>query len=133
MPESLPQRPTHRLLIDQPPRMFQPGLAMAVGLSEAIFLQQLHYWLTRSQNERMGRWWVYNTLEEWQIEFPWWSVPTIRRIIARLEESGLIISSQEFNAYPTDRTKWYTINYDELAQKGRHAPSVGIDGSKLAE
>ncbi len=68
-----------RLLLDEHPLMVSPSLAKAVGLNEAIVLQQLHYWLTRFkelQDEyhyRDGRWWAYNTLKGWNDNFPWWS------------------------------------------------------------
>ncbi len=122
------ERPTHRLLIDESPLQFQRGLAVALGVNEAIFLQQLHYWLMRSQNERDGRWWVYNTLDAWVREFPFWSAPTIRRIIAKLEELAVVLSSAEYNTSWADRTKWYTIDYarlEALARSGRSAESVG--------
>jgi len=35
------------LLIAVPPLIVLPTLATLVGLNEAIFLQQLHYWLLR--------------------------------------------------------------------------------------
>ena len=121
------ERPTHRLLIDESPLQFQRGLAVGIGVNEAIFLQQLHYWLMRSKNERSGMWWVYNTLDAWQREFPFWSIPTIRRIIAKLEDMGIVLSTAEHNASWANRTKWYTIDYDRLADydKGRYAESVG--------
>ena len=120
------ERPTHRLLIDESPLQFQRGLAVAIGVNEAIFLQQLHYWLRRSHNEREGRWWVYNTLDAWQREFPFWSIPTIRRIIKNLEELSVVVSTSEHNASWADRTKWYTIDYDTLAEyaKARSVESV---------
>lgn len=105
---------TSNLLINEPPLQVLPTLAARVGLNEAIFLQQLHYWLVRSQNEQGGRKWVYNTYEEWQRDnFPFWSIATLKRIVAGLEGSGLVLSG-EYNHLPTDRTKWYTIDYAEL-------------------
>jgi hypothetical protein len=67
---SMNDRPTHRLLIDESPFQFQPSLAATLGLNEAIFIQQTHYWLQRTKHERDGRWWVYNTMEAWQRIFP---------------------------------------------------------------
>lgn len=100
-------------LFDSPPRVFSPDLATALGLSEAIVLQQVHYWLQRSRHQRDGRTWVYNSYAEWQREFPWWSLPTIRRIFARLEDLGILVTS-EYNRRRGDRTKWYAIAYDNL-------------------
>ena len=102
------------LLINEPPLQVLPSLATEIGLNEAIFLQQLHYWLGHSKNIQEGEKWVYKTAEEWQLEnFPFWSISTIRRTIKKLTDSGLIISG-EFNKMKTDRTKWYTIHYETL-------------------
>ncbi len=102
------------LLSNTQPRLFHPELAAAFGLNEAIVLQQLHYWLQRSTKIIDGRKWAYNTYQQWQeVDFPWWSIPTIRRTFARLEELGLV-QSEEHNKMRTDRTKWYTIDYEKL-------------------
>ena len=50
-----------------------PSLAMKIGFREAIILQQIHYWLTKSLHVIEGRRWVYNTYKEWQKQFPFWS------------------------------------------------------------
>lgn len=102
-----------KLLMNEIPLMVQPSLAVKIGLNEALFLQQLHYWLDRSNKVVEGKRWVYNTVEEWHEQFPFWSVRTLRRIIANLEKMELILSGN-FNRINVDRTKWYTINYEIL-------------------
>jgi DnaD/phage-associated family protein len=102
-----------RLLLDEEPLVILPSLAANVGLNESIILQQLHYWLERSTHIHEGYKWVYNTYEEWQEQFPFWSVSTIRRIISKLEEKGLIIVGN-FNKSKIDKTKWYRIDYAKL-------------------
>jgi DnaD/phage-associated family protein len=102
-----------RLLLDEEPLVVLPSLAASVGLNESIILQQLHYWLERSNHVYEGHKWVYNTYEEWQEQFPFWSVSTIRRIITKLEEKGLIIVGN-FNKSKIDKTKWYRIDYDKM-------------------
>lgn len=93
---------------------FSPKLAASIGLNEAIFLNQLHYWKQRSKNERDGYTWVYKTYVEWQGEFPFWSNATIRRTIKNLEKEDLLISSSNYNKMGIDKTKWYRINYKKL-------------------
>jgi DnaD/phage-associated family protein len=110
---------TSKLLIDEHPLQVLPTLACKVGLNGAIILQQVHYWLgiaKKAKDDRKfkdGQWWVYNTYEEWQENFPWWSLPTIKRTILRLEADSLLIS-REMDAQDWDHTKWYTINYATL-------------------
>lgn len=110
-PLALPTPPATRLLIDEPPLQVLPSLAVALGLNEAIFVQQLHYWLRRAPHWRDGRPWVYNSYPQWRRQFPFWDERTIKRIVLGLEGAGIVASTQHYNASPTDRTKWYTLNY----------------------
>lgn len=103
-----------KLLINEPPLMVLPSLAVAIGLNEAIALQQLHYWLLTTKHQKDGRPWVYNTAEEWQSNFPFWSASTIRRVFQTLRERGLVITGN-YNKMAADRTLWYTIDYNELS------------------
>ena len=123
MPRRYDPRPS-RLLIQEPPLQVLPTLAVKIGLAEAIFLQQLHYWLLQSGNERDGQWWIYNTYEEWHRQLPFFSVRTIRRIVAELERLELVVSTSDYNASKIDRTKWYRINYDAV-ERLADAPDVG--------
>ena len=104
-----------KLLINEPPLLILPSLALAIGLNEAIILQQIHYWLDPRINQNFydSRFWVYNTYEQWQKQFPFFSEITIKRSIISLENKGLVISAtlskDKFN-----KTKWYSIDYDSL-------------------
>lgn len=94
-------------------------LAMALGdLNEAIVLNQLNYWMNINEkagkNRIDGRYWVYNTYAKWREEnFPYWSETTIKRVFARLESKGIVISANH-NKASFDKTKWYTIDYEQL-------------------
>ena len=120
-----------RLLIAEPPLQVLPSLAAAIGLHEAIILQQLHYWLLVSPHERDGRAWVYNTLAGWHAQFPFMSLATLRRALADLEQRRRLVLTARYNRLPTDRTKWYTIDYDALDALGLHA-SVATGGPREA-
>ncbi|MED5040832.1 DnaD domain protein [Geobacillus stearothermophilus] len=104
-----------KLLLDEKPLVILPSLAKEIGLNEAIILQQLHYWLQESNNERDGQRWIYNTYEDWQKQFPFWSVTTIRRTIKKLENQGIIVSDN-LNSMKIDKTKWYRIDYERLEE-----------------
>jgi DnaD/phage-associated family protein len=101
------------LLLDEKPLIVLPALATAIGLNESIFIQQLHYWIQRSDKYRDGYKWVYNTVKDWQEQFPFWSEKTLRRIIENLEKKGIVISSN-FNKSKIDKTKWYRVDYEKL-------------------
>ncbi|RDF03409.1 replication protein RepO [Aggregatibacter aphrophilus] len=105
-----------KLLINEQPLQVIPSLAKAIGLNEAIFLQQLHYFLRISKNRADGRSWVYNTIKDWQAEFSFWSLKTVQRTIENLEKMGLILSTDKFNKMKMDKTKWYSIDYEKLSE-----------------
>lgn len=104
------------LLINEPPLQVLPSLAKEVGLNESIMLQQMHYWLLKSTHEFNQENWFYKTLEEWQLEFPFWSTMTIRRILGNLEKKKLV-KVGNFNKKKFDKTKWYTINYERVNRR----------------
>ncbi|MGI4851429.1 MAG: DnaA N-terminal domain-containing protein [Janthinobacterium lividum] len=106
-----------RLLIHESPLQLLPSLAVKIGLNEAIILQQLHYWLNPDHNKNIheGLHWVYNSYEQWQKQFPFWSKETIKRAIHCLEKMNLILS-RKLNEDKFDHRKWYSINYETLQQ-----------------
>jgi Fe2+ or Zn2+ uptake regulation protein len=92
---------------------FSQDLAHKIGLDEAILFNQIDYWLSRTQHFINGRPWVYNSYKDWQAQFPFWSERTVRRLFSSLEEKGIILSSN-FNKSKTDRTKWYSIDFEKV-------------------
>lgn len=102
-----------------------PSLAMAIGLNEAIVLQQIHYlMLIPVYGKTMdGKRWIYNSLPEWQrTYFPFWSESTVKRVLNSLREKGIVVCGN-FNVENFDRTLWYTIDYDALGAIVTHAES----------
>lgn len=118
------------LLIHEEPLIVLPGLAKAVGLNEAIFLQQVHYWLNKSKHLYDGYYWVYNTYEDWLEQFPFWSNATLRRIVNKLEKQELIIVGN-YNKLKIDKTKWYRVNYDLLNRMS--SPCAQNEQSKMSK
>ncbi|KKN58774.1 hypothetical protein LCGC14_0548690 [marine sediment metagenome] len=109
-----------RLLLNEPPLIVLPQLAIKIGLNEAIALQQVHYWIKGyeiAKSERhyqRGRYWVFNSYNQWKTDnFPFWSEATIRRTFSELEKKKLILTGT-FSKDNRDKTKWYTIDYDEV-------------------
>lgn len=132
-----------KLLINEPPLQVLPSLAREIGLNEAIILQQIHYWLNPKINKNFLEdcYWVHNSYEQWQEQFCFWSLDTIKRAILSLERKGLIIS-KNFNKSHFNKTKWYTIAYEKLNdseicpdRSGQNAPSIkancSVDQGKM--
>ena len=107
---ALPPIPASKYLIDDRPLVVKLQLVRLIGFKAAVVLQQVRYWLgeDRRPQIRDGHPWVYNTYPDWQKQFPFWPVSTIKETFLELEREGLLLSGH-FNARNTDRTKWYTI------------------------
>ena len=121
---------SRQLLLDESPLLVLPSLAVAIGLNEAIILQQLHYWIKIKQAApdkyadgfQQGRWWVYNSVVEWQKQFNFWSDNTIQRALASLRSQGLV-HVERLAEDPRDRTNWYAIDYERLDALAEATPS----------
>lgn len=107
----------YKLIKDSTTLLLQPELAKAIGLNEAIILQQIHYWLENAKSENRnfysGRYWVYNSYKNWQAQFPFIKVDTVKKTILKLEKLKLLITGN-YNKRGYDKTKWYTIDYEKL-------------------
>lgn len=105
------------LLIDESPLQVIPSLAVAIGLNEAIMLQQIHYWQRISPNEQDGRRWVAMSAPDLVDKFPFWSEKTIKRTVAELRERGLLIITKK-SSTSWDRANWYAVDYDAMNRLG---------------
>lgn len=110
-----------KLISKEYPMLVLPRLANKIGLNEAIFVQQLHYWLQESKHFHDGSKWVYNTYEDWHKQFTFWSLSTIQRTTIKLQKMG-IIKVGNYNRHKMDKTKWYSINYEIINE------ILGADG-----
>lgn len=106
-----------KLLLDEKPLLIMPMLATKIGLNESIIIQQIHYWneinKVANNNYRDGYYWTFNSVSQWQEQFPFWAKNTIQRIITNLEKMKLVVSGN-YNKLKIDRTKWYRIDYKVL-------------------
>lgn len=107
-----------KLLLDERPLIVNPSLAEAIGLNEAIVLQQIHFWVKKNTEEkrniRDGKAWTHNSYAKWQEDcFPFWSEVTIRRTFKSLEKMG-ILEAEQFGSDDWDQQKWYTIDYEKM-------------------
>lgn len=84
-------------------------LAEEIGFQESVVFLQIEYLISISDHDIDGKRWTRQTLEELHEHFPWWSIATIKRIIARLQERNLLIIGHH-NRVGYDRTQWYAID-----------------------
>jgi len=128
---------TSKLLINEYPLQVLPTLAVKIGLNEALFLQQLHYWLGKSGKPRDDHEWIYKTYKEWVADdFPFWNERTIKRIVESLQARKLIMTTDKYNKSKSDRTLWYAIDYEkvaELEQSDKVSPQYQSDRVSLPD
>jgi len=107
---------------DNGQRGFSVEDAINFGVNEAIFIRHLCNELNAAYMLRQhgrgnvrfefvleaGQPWMPWTNEDFCREFPFWSGPQIRRIIASCKEQGLI-KTANYNQTPWDRRLWYTV------------------------
>jgi hypothetical protein len=114
------------LLINEPPLQVLPSLAKAIGLNEAIMLQQVHYWLHHARVKHDGRMWIYKTFEQWHDQdFSFWSLSTIKRISKNLISMNLLLVEKLANN-SFDRVNHYTVNYEKLAELVANKPKSPV-------
>ena len=120
------------LLISEPPLQVVPSLAVELkSVDKAIILQQIHYWLQKSNNIVDGHRWVYNTVSDWQKQFPWLTTKTVQRYLKDLCDRGLLITGN-YNKANFDRTKWYRIDYSVLDKLANSKGTVSPNGKELS-
>ncbi|MFW1838555.1 hypothetical protein ACG9XS_08265 [Acinetobacter gyllenbergii] len=98
------------------PLIASPTLAKAFGIAAANFLQKLHYCLENNEGKIFnGKKYWFHSYEQWQTTLGVYSVSTIKRIVAKLKQAGiLVIEKLAQNKWL--QTNFYTINYKKLKQ-----------------
>lgn len=93
-------------------RGFDVELAVKFGLNNAIFLQDLAFWIefnrNRQQAYRDGRYWTYSTLEELVQRHPYWTKNQIRHIIDVCKKNGWI-TIEHYDKVSYNQRNWYSI------------------------
>lgn len=83
----------------------------------AVILHNIRFWLQKNKanqhNIHDGRVWTYNSMRAWSELFPWLSVDQIKKLLKKLEESGLLLKGN-YNKNPLNRTNWYSLNEDQF-------------------
>lgn len=95
---------------------FDSDLAEKYGITEAIILYNLIFWLKKNKANHKhfydSKYWTYNSVNAFSELFPFLSKDQIRRTLEKLS-SKKAIETGNFNKIAYDRTNWYTLS-DEL-------------------
>ncbi|MDF5717372.1 MAG: hypothetical protein PUP93_26800 [Rhizonema sp. NSF051] len=94
--------------------LYSPEIASVVGRTSATILNQIDYW-TNTKSGRIidGIRWFYKTYEEWASELQI-SISTVRRAIAHLKETGIILVKKQ-SKKKCYHSNWYTWNTEFLS------------------
>lgn len=106
-----------KLSINESPLVVLPSLVKVIGLERAIILQQIQYLLQLPKSGQVlddNHKYIWNTAKDFAEFFTFWQPETIAKHLRQLETDGLLISQQPRKS-EWDRTKYYRINYDQLA------------------
>lgn len=102
------------LLAGDYPVIASPLIAKTFGMASATFLQKLHYCLQSTDvKTNMGKKYWFHTYTDWVKTIGMYSVATIKRVVKKLTDEGVIII-KKLSAGKWIQTNYYTINYQQL-------------------
>lgn len=108
-------------LMDENCLLLSPTLAAVFGVPKALILQQVHYFvLINKQRETAksyymkGQYWMYATLSNWQKQFPFLSVATIKRAIHDLVMLDRVLARRQTRKENIPQT-FYRVDYERLS------------------
>ncbi|BCL39947.1 hypothetical protein [Nostoc sp. MS1] len=124
---------TSKLITPESPLLVPPLLAAEIGLTEAVILQQIHYFCQISKHiKRDGRRWFWKTLKDWGETLPFLKPSAIRRAIANLRDNFKLIDVCRHSEKTWYQANWFTVNVENVqALWNRICQNQQIDVSVL--
>lgn len=91
---------------------FDVDLATEYGITEAILLSNLEFWIKKNEangtNFHDGYYWTFNSTKAFGELFPYLTVRKIQNALNHLREAG-ILQVGNYNTSKYDRTLWYAF------------------------
>ena len=91
---------------------FDIEIAEKYGVSEAILLQHLWFWIEKNKANEVnfydGTYWTYNSAKAFVKLFPYMTQRQIQNALKKLKDKG-IIKTGNYNKSAYDRTLWYAF------------------------
>ena len=91
---------------------FDKDIAVAYGLTEAIILNHMQFWIEKNEangkNFYDGSYWTYNSTKAYAEIFPYLSQRQIQCALKHLRDEG-ILKTGNYNELAYDRTLWYAF------------------------
>jgi hypothetical protein len=98
--------------------MVYPILAMILGVTNSICLDQLDYRINKETNNNIfdGRKWICKSYKQWHELLPFFAEVTIKRSFLEMEKMGLVLSrkGEVVHSEYHHKVKYYSIDYEVL-------------------
>ena len=95
---------------------FNINIATRYGVNCAIILQNVLFWTEKNKEKNInffdGKYWTYNPVKEFKLQFPYLTERQIRTALDTLKDEELILTAN-YNK-TCDRTLWYTVTQKAL-------------------
>ena len=95
-------------LFEEKPIDVSREVAKLTGIKIAIFISVI----LELQDDPCT--WVRKTQKDWLKVLPFWDIGVIKRLLKKMENTGLVNSTVDFRGNAFDRTKAYRVNIDML-------------------
>lgn len=91
---------------------FDPCVAAEVGIPAAVLFQNIVFWIeknqTNSTNFHDGKFWTYNSIKAFSLQFPYLTQKQVRTALSKLTNAEYIATGN-YNEAVFDRTLWYSL------------------------
>lgn len=126
---------------------YSKSLAAEIGLNNAIFVQDIAYWIKYNETQGAGyadgRWWSFSTYDKICERHPYWTKRQIQKIIKDCKDNGWILVGQ-YDKNPYNHTNWYTLSdkiieicrklsCDNDCTKNAYRESVEVESTRTLE
>ena len=99
----------------------RPALAVALkSADKALIIESVIWSIADKKNKKFydhchheGRWYMWDTYEQWHQKMPWLAQSTIRKYIASLRKDGWLLTAN-LAKDPRDRTLFYTVDQTKI-------------------
>lgn len=109
---------------------FDPKIAVQVGTNAAVVYRNLVFWVRHNEannkNFHEGRYWTYNSLAAFSIQFPYLTPKQIRTALDKLVQAGLVMKDN-FAEDRFNRANWYALGETICPQGQIQQPETADD------
>jgi putative N-acetylmannosamine-6-phosphate epimerase len=123
-----------KLLHDGRHLLYSTEVAAKIGRNEAICLQQINYWMNINGGKIVdGVKWFWKTYQQWSEELQL-SVSTVRRVIKKLKQLGLI-AVDRLSAKTYYQANWYTLKIEAVQDliQNEQIDAIALDSSMCSK